>query len=58
MTLEQKRLDCEYHRVVAAKKELELKICEYEDQIVRLKDHVKVQEARELELKNKIKEVN
>jgi alkylated DNA nucleotide flippase Atl1 len=56
MTLEQMKIDCEYHRVVAARKELQLKICEFEDQIQRLKEHVRIQEVKELELKNKLQE--
>jgi hypothetical protein len=55
MNLEHKKLTCEYHRVLAARMELELKIMEFEEQISRLKEHVKVQEAKELELKTKLK---
>jgi hypothetical protein len=52
--LELKRLKLELIKVAAARHELEFRICEREEDISRLQEHVKVQEAKEAELKEKI----
>jgi hypothetical protein len=52
--LELKRMKLELIKVAAARHELEFRIEERLDEINRLKDHVKVQEAKEAELKEKI----
>lgn len=52
--LEKKKLEVELLRVNAAKEEMLLKILESEDQIERLKGLVKIQEAKEMELKGKL----
>lgn len=53
-SLELKRMKLELVKVGAARHELEFRIEERLDEINRLKDHVKVQEDKEAELKAKI----
>ncbi len=53
--LEKMKIEVELMRVKAAKGEQELKIAEREDEINRLQDHVKIQEAKINELELKIK---
>jgi hypothetical protein len=53
--LEKKKLEVELLRVNAAKEEMLLKILEAEDQIERINNLVKIQEAKELEIKEKLK---
>lgn len=50
--LEIKKIKLELMKVSTAKAELELKIEERLDEIKRLKNHILIQEQRELELKN------
>jgi hypothetical protein len=52
--LELKRMKLELIKVAAARHELEFKIEERLEDISRLKDNIKIQEAREAELKAKI----
>lgn len=52
--LELKKLQVELLRVSAAKGEMELRIDERMDEIKRLEEHIKVQIAKEEELKAKI----
>ena len=52
--LELKRMKLELVKVAAARHEIEFRIEERLDEIDRLKEHVKVQEAKEAELKGKI----
>lgn len=52
--LELKRMKLELINVSAAKYGLEFKIEERLDEIARLKEHIKIQEAKEAELKEKI----
>lgn len=52
--LELKRMKLELIKVAAARHELEFKIEERLEDINRLKDNIKIQEAREAELKVKI----
>lgn len=52
--LERKKLEVELLRVNAAKEEMNLKILEYQDQIVKLTEFVKIQENKEIELKEKL----
>lgn len=52
--LELKRMKLELVKVSAARHEIEFRIEERLDEINRLKEHVKVQEAKEAELKDKI----
>lgn len=53
---ELKKLQVEYKRVNSAKEEQELRIMEFQEQILRLEASIKVSEAKETELLNKIKE--
>lgn len=53
--LEKKRLEAELARVHAARKELEYKLCEREEEMTRIKEHIKLQEAKEKELQEKLK---
>lgn len=55
--LELKKLQVELLRVSAAKGEMELRIDERMDEIHRLEEHIKVQVAKEEELKAKIAEM-
>jgi hypothetical protein len=55
--LEVKKLQVELLRVGAAKAELELRIEERMDEIHRIKEHIKVSEDKEIELKEKLKEL-
>lgn len=55
--LEKKKMEVELLRVNAAKEEMKLRILESEDQIQRLQDQIKIQEAREIELKEKLQKV-
>jgi hypothetical protein len=52
--LELKRIKLELINVAAARHGLEFKIEERLDEINRLKEHIKIQEAKEAELKEKI----
>jgi hypothetical protein len=54
--LEIKKMQVELLRVKAAKAELELKIEERLEEIERIKEHIKISAARELELDSKLKE--
>jgi hypothetical protein len=54
--LEIKKMEVELIRVKAARMEMEFKVMERLDDIERLKDQIKIQEAREDELKEKIAE--
>lgn len=54
-SLELKKLKVELLRVSAAKAELELRIEERLDEIERIKEHIIISEAKEQELKEKIK---
>lgn len=55
-TLDLKRLKLELIKVSAARHELEFRIEERLDEIARVKEHIKVQEDREVELRAKIEE--
>lgn len=52
--LETKKMQVELLRVSAGKAELELRIEMALDEIERLKEHIKISEAKETELKNKL----
>jgi hypothetical protein len=52
--LEAKKLQVELMRVAAARAEMEFKIMERLEDIERLKEQIKLQEAKEQELKQKI----
>jgi len=52
--LELKRMKLELIKVAAARHELEFRIEERLEEINRIKEHVKIQEAKEAELKEKI----
>ena len=56
--LELKKMKVELLRVSAAKAELELRIDERMDEISRIEEAVKAQEAKEQELQTKIAEEN
>lgn len=55
-SLEMKKLQVELLRVGAAKAELEFKIEEHLENINRLKDHIQIQEEKEIELRKKLEE--
>lgn len=57
MPLELKKLQVEYKRVNAAREELEYRILEANDQIIRLNANIEIQKAKEDELLGKIKEL-
>jgi hypothetical protein len=52
--LDLKRIKLELIKVAAARHEIEFRIEERLEEISRLKEHVKIQEAKEAELKEKI----
>lgn len=54
--LELKKMQVELLRVGAAKAEMELRIHERQEEIDRLLEHIKIQEAKEAELKAKLAE--
>jgi hypothetical protein len=56
LPIDLKRLKVELHRVQSARMEQELRIDEHLENIERLKQSIKVQEAKEAELAQKIKE--
>lgn len=58
MSLERRKKELELARVSLAKEELLFKIEERKDEIRRLEDHVKIQEQKEIELKQDIKKIN
>jgi hypothetical protein len=55
--IEIKRAQAELARVSSAKLDLELKIEERMEEIKRIEDHIKVQEAKELELLQRIEDL-
>jgi len=57
MSLELKKIQVELMRVQTAKMELEYKIEEKLDEVRRMQEHITIQEAKELELKEKIQEL-
>ena len=57
MSLDLKRLKVELIRVGAAKAELEFRIEERLEEIERVKEHIKISEDKEVELQNKIAEM-
>lgn len=52
--LDIKKMQVELLRVSASKAELELRIDERLEEIERIKEHIKVSEAKEIELKEKL----
>lgn len=52
--LERKKIEVELLRVNAAKEEMNLRILESQDQISRLLEQIKIQEAKEKELQAKL----
>jgi hypothetical protein len=54
--LELKKLQAELKRVDAAKEEMEVRVLERQEEIQRLQDNIKLQEARFAELTLKIAE--
>lgn len=54
-SLELKKLKVELLRVSASKAELELRVEERLEEIERIKEHISISEAKEHELKEKIK---
>ncbi len=55
--MEIKRLTMELLKVQAAKAELEYKIEERQQEILRIEDHIQIQAKRELELKEQLSKV-
>jgi hypothetical protein len=53
--LDKKKLQVELLRVSAAKAELELRVDERLEEIERIKEHIKISEAKEVELKEKLR---
>lgn len=58
MSLEKKRRELDLKRVQVAKEELLFKIEEKKEDISRLEEHVKIQEAKEKELVEEINKLN
>jgi SMC interacting uncharacterized protein involved in chromosome segregation len=56
--LKKKKLELDLMKVAAAKAELEYKIEERLEDIQRMKDHIKLQEDREIELIKELEELN
>lgn len=56
--LELKKMTAELKRVDAAKEEMELRVCERMEEIQRLQDGIKIQEAKLEELKAKLAEAS
>lgn len=52
--LDLKRAEVELFRVQSAKKEMELKILEKEEEIARLNEHLRLQSEKEKELSDKL----
>ena len=57
MSLEKKKKELELAKVECAKQEMELKICESEENIKRLQDTIEIQDKRILEIKEILKEL-
>lgn len=57
MSMELKKAKLELMRVTTARMDLELRIDERLEEIERLRGHVQVQLDKELELTNKVKEI-
>lgn len=55
--LKKKKLELDLMKVAAAKAELEYKIEERLEDIKRMKDHIKLQDDREKELEEELKEL-
>lgn len=55
--LEIKKIEVELLRVQASKAELELRIEEAMDNIKKLEEHIQIQNKKEIEIKQKIKEM-
>lgn len=54
--IEKKKAELELMRVQAARMDLEIRIEEMKEEIKRLAEHIAIQEKREQELKEKLKE--
>lgn len=54
-SLEKKKTQVELMRVQASKAELELRVEERLEEIERIKEHIKISEAKEIELKEKLR---
>lgn len=57
MNLDKQRTRLELMRVTTARMELEFKIEERKEEIKRMEDHIKIQIDKELELNQKIKDM-
>ena len=55
--LELKKIQAERARVYSARLDLELKLEELKESLVRVQEHIEVQKKRELELDNKLKDL-
>lgn len=53
--LERKKIEVELLRVNAAKEEMNLKVLEFQEQILKYEGFIAIQESKELELKEKLK---
>lgn len=53
--LERKKIELELQRVKTARMDLEFKIEEMKEEIIRLSGHVEIQNKKEQELSNKLK---
>lgn len=53
--LEMKRKELELIKVAAARAELEFKILEKQEEVLRIKEHIQVQLTRETQLKEELK---
>lgn len=54
--IEKAKLEVQLMKVEAAKKDMEIRVMEYELEIERIRENVKVQEKALLELRSKFKE--
>lgn len=54
MKLEEMKLRFDLQKCQTARMELQLRICEREEDIKRLQDHIKLQDDREIDLKKQI----
>lgn len=58
MSLQLKRLEIEYHRVAASRRETEMRLLEREDETRRILENLKAQTEREAQLISEIEKLN
>jgi hypothetical protein len=57
MSLQLKRLEIEYHKVAAARRETEMRLLEREEETKRILENLKSQTEREAQLSNEIEKL-